>query len=63
MKVHVNQNLCSGAGACLDVCPEMFELTERGTSVTKSEQVPSEFEQACREAADNCPTCAILIEE
>ena len=63
MKVHVNENLCSGSGLCVDTCPAVFQLKENGISIANVEQVPTEFQQGCRKAADNCPSGAISIEE
>ena len=63
MKVCVDPELCSGCGPCVDICPEAFELNEDGMAVVKVDEVPAELQQACMEAADNCPTEAISIKE
>ena len=63
MKVHVNPNLCSGAGLCIETCPEVFELRDDGISTVKMEQVPTDLLEECKEAVDNCPSEAIAIEE
>ena len=63
MKVCVDKELCSGSGICIETCPEIFELDEQGTTSAKNEQVSSELEQACRNAAEGCPSGAIKIEE
>jgi len=63
MKVCVDKELCSGSGICIETCPEVFELDDQGTTSAKNEQVSSEFEQACRDAAEGCPSGAIKIEE
>jgi ferredoxin len=63
MKVHVDADLCSGSGACIDTCPQVFELNQDGISVTKMTNVPEDLKQKCKEAAENCPTQAISIEE
>jgi ferredoxin len=63
MKVRVDQELCSGCGPCADICPEVFELNEDGIAQVKVDQVPPEQYQTCRDAADECPSDAILIEE
>jgi ferredoxin len=63
MKVCIDKELCSSSGICIETCPEIFELDEQGTTVTKNEQVSSELEQACRDAAKGCPSGAIKIEE
>jgi len=63
MKVCVNPDLCSGSGLCVDTCPEVFELSDEGVSKVKMGQIPTEYQQTCKEAADNCPTEAISLEE
>jgi ferredoxin len=47
---------------CEQTCPDVFVLNS-GISVVKVKKVPSSAEQSCREAAENCPTEAISIEE
>lgn len=63
MKVCVDSELCDGCGPCVDICPEAFELNEDGIAVAVLEEVPEELQEACREAADTCPTEAITIED
>jgi ferredoxin len=63
MKVCVDPELCSGCGPCVDICPEAFELNEEGVAAVKLEEIPNELQDACKEAADSCPSEAILIEE
>jgi ferredoxin len=63
MKVCVDANLCESTGVCADTCPEIFELDDQGMTIVKSEQVPPQLEQTCKEAAGNCPTGAISIQE
>ena len=62
MKVRVDEELCVGDGTCVDVCPEIFEMSG-DVAVTKMEEVPEGLEDNCKEAADSCPVEAILIEE
>jgi ferredoxin len=62
MKANVNPGLCSGTGLCQQTCPEVFELKD-GVSTVKVDTVPSQAEQSCRQAAEDCPTEAISIEE
>ena len=63
MKVHVDPNVCGGTGLCVDTCPEVFELNDENISTVRIDEIPSECEQTCREAADICPTRAITIEQ
>lgn len=64
MKAKVNAEDCSACGLCADTCPEVFELPD-GADVArvKSNPVPGDQEDGAREAADGCPTGAILLED
>lgn len=62
MKVRVDPELCSGDEICTQVCPEVFEM-EGDKAVAKMEKVPDDLKQCAKEAADSCPSEAIIIEE
>ncbi|MCM8803850.1 MAG: ferredoxin [Candidatus Omnitrophica bacterium] len=61
MKVRIDEELCTGCGLCVDTCPEIFEMGET-TAQVKSSNVPVEFQEKVKEAAENCPVEAIIIE-
>ena len=62
MKARIDSDLCTGCGTCVDICPEVFEMT--GDVVTvKFVVVPPQYEPACREAANECPSEAIFLEK
>ncbi len=63
MKASVDKELCLGCGVCADLCPEVFDMNDDNKAETKVDPVPSETEGSCREAADQCPSSAIEIEE
>ena len=58
----VDKDLCTGCELCVETCPEVFEFTD-DVAAAIAEPVIEEFEEACREAADECPVEAISIEE
>lgn len=62
MRVKINPELCDGTGMCEQTCPEVFELKD-GISTVIVGDIPSDAEQSCRDAAEECPTAAISIEE
>lgn len=61
MRVFVDANICSGFGVCLGLCPEVFELHDDGYAVVLVGDVPEEFEDAVRQAAEQCPAGAISL--
>jgi ferredoxin len=62
VKIRVDKDLCTGCGPCADICPEVFEIKD-DVSVVLVKEVPADQEQSAREAAEACPTGAIIIEE
>jgi ferredoxin len=77
MRVWIDQDLCTGDGLCEEICPQVFTLLEDGLAYVKEgdrvlndpggskgvAQVPLEFEDAVREAAEECPGECIFIED
>ena len=61
--IKVDDDLCIGCGTCASICPDYFEIDDKGKSrVAKAydEKDASEIE----EAKDSCPVGAIeIIEE
>ncbi len=60
MKASVDPDKCIGCGLCAETCPAVFELTD-DKAVAKPGDVPAEAEDACREAAEQCPVEAIEL--
>jgi ferredoxin len=60
MKARITED-CISCGRCVEICPEVFEMGEDMAHV-KVADIPEEFERATQEAADECPTSAIIIE-
>ena len=60
MKVCVDPKLCSGCGPCVDICPEVFRLNDKGLAEVQVEEVSLELENLCREAAECCPRRSFL---
>lgn len=61
MKARVTED-CIACGRCIEICPDVFEMGEDIAQV-KVDKVPEEFQEAAQEAADECPTSAIVIEK
>lgn len=62
MKVVIDKDACTGCGLCVETCPEAFEMGE-DTARPKGDKVPSGAEDCARQAAEDCPSEAITIEE
>ena len=63
MKVHVNSQICAGFGICLGIAPEVFELHDDGYAIVLVSEVPPEFEDAVRQAVNQCPASAISLSD
>ena len=61
MKAIVDKDLCVGCGLCSELCPEVFQM-EGDKADVKIDPVPSAAEDACRDAAEQCPVEAIKVE-
>ena len=61
MVAYINEE-CIFCGLCADLCPEIFQLGDESAFVSV-EEIPEEMWDCCREAAEECPTGAIEIDE
>lgn len=62
MKVTVDYDMCASTGGCMQICPEVFEVRSDGYLYVLQEEPGEELHEKVREAADLCPTAAILLE-
>jgi ferredoxin len=63
MKVNVNFDVCASTGACMQVCPEVFEVRSDGYLYILQEEPAPELHDKVREAAEMCPTAAISLDD
>ena len=63
MRVVVDYDVCASTGACMQTCPEVFEVRSDGFLYVLQEEPPEEHWAKVRDAAEVCPTGAITIEE
>jgi ferredoxin len=61
MKVRIDPELCTGCGLCSDSVPDIFKMGDDLAEVIKAD-VPANQEKAVKEAAEDCPAEAIIIE-
>jgi len=63
VKAFVDEDICSGCGVCVEICPDVFALDEEaGLAKVKANPVPVSAELSCRSAKEQCPVEAIIIE-
>ena len=61
MKVIVDFDVCASTGACMQVCPEVFEVRADGYLYILQEEPGEELRDSVMSAAEMCPTAAITI--
>lgn len=59
MKFSVDQDLCISCGACISLCPEVFDWNDDGKAKAIDGDVPGDLEDSAVEAMESCPTEAI----
>ncbi len=59
MEAHITDD-CIFCGLCADLCPEIFQMGDEQALVTVK-NIPEEMQDCCQEAAEECPTEAIVI--
>ena len=62
MKVRVEQDVCIGCGLCCQLVPAVFEMNAEGKAQAVETEIAGGEEEACRDAATQCPVEAIKIE-
>lgn len=63
MKTRVLAEKCIGCSLCVSISPDVFGLNDEDKAFAKDENVPAGLEDEVREAAQDCPTEAIEVEE
>src|SRR4029077_14959708 len=74
MQVWIDQDCCTGAGLCVDHCPELFVVLDDGIGYVHdgglvftdlshpAVPVPRRYEQAAIDAVERCPGECIYLE-
>lgn len=60
MKVVVDQEICIGCGACVDICPDVFKM-EGDKAISTAQDLSDETVKCAKEAEDTCPVDAISV--
>jgi ferredoxin len=61
MKAKVDRDVCIGSAMCVSIAPEVFELDDEGLSRVVNPDAGDE--DLLRDAAENCPVQAIILED
>ena len=61
MTVKIDADLCTACGLCVDSVPDVFEMGDDVAQV-KTSEVSADLQSAVKEAADDCPVEAIIVE-
>lgn len=62
MKVVVDMDLCDANGTCVDVCPEVFELTDDDDLIVLTDSPSEDLRDKVRKAVSACPKAAITLD-
>ncbi len=60
MKITITED-CISCERCVEICPEVFEMGEELAQV-RVDAIPAGLEDSVREAAEECPVDAIILE-
>jgi ferredoxin len=63
LRVRIDPDVCVGTGMCEATSAVLFAVTDAGTARVLVGEVPPALVAAAREAAANCPTRALALEE
>ena len=62
MRATVDPDLCTGCELCAETCPEIFEM-QGDLAVSTVDVIPVDAVDCARQAAEECPVEAIILEE
>ncbi len=64
MKVKIDYDLCMGDRNCNKLCPEVFDYdTDQLQAKVIVDEVPEQYQDLVRQAAEECAPGAIIVEE
>ena len=58
MKAHVDKDTCIGC----ELCPEIFKIEDDGKAVALPDEVSENLVSSAKEAKEQCPVGAIIVE-
>jgi ferredoxin len=63
MRIKVDFDVCVSTAACMQACPQVFEVRDDGFLYILDEEPGEALRAAVEEAVQACPTGAISVEE
>jgi len=63
VKVSVDSKNCISCGACITICPDVFELNDENKSIVKKQPETAEEVECARQSEAACPVRVIYVEE
>jgi ferredoxin len=60
VKLYVDQDLCISCGACVGICPEVYDWNDDEKAEVIVDEIPEDLEEEAKEGQEACPTEAIL---
>jgi ferredoxin len=63
MRIKVDFDVCVSTAACMQACPQVFEVRVDGFLYILDEEPGEALRAAVEEAMQSCPTGAISVEE
>jgi ferredoxin len=61
MTAIVDKEKCLGCGLCVELCPQVFAMTEDGNAEVITELILPDAVASCRQAEEQCPVGAISV--
>jgi ferredoxin len=61
MRIQVDRDLCITAGSCVEIAPEVFQIDDEHKAYVVDPDGADE--DTIWEAAESCPTFAIILED
>lgn len=62
MKVTIDEDACISCEACVEECPDVFEMVDEKAKVKEGADLDGNGDQI-KEAAESCPVECITVEE
>jgi len=63
VKVKVDSEGCISCGACVAICPAVFEFNEENKSIVKKQPETAEEVECAKQSEAACPVMVIHVEE